>query len=72
MTQINGTKLWIKIVFEKKKGGFTKLIEAMSALGYEFTDTSATTFRGAILITACLVVRLNKVQPKKLRVQPDL
>ncbi|PSR98537.1 Transcription factor like [Actinidia chinensis var. chinensis] len=71
-TQIDGTKVWIKIVFEKKKGGFTKLMEAMSVLGYEFTDTSATTSRGAILITACLVVRLNKEQPKKLRVQLDV
>ncbi|GFZ06276.1 hypothetical protein Acr_18g0004460 [Actinidia rufa] len=55
VTQIDGNKLWIKIVFEKKKGGFTKLMEAMSVLGYEFTDTSVTTSKGAILITACLV-----------------
>ncbi|GFS29469.1 hypothetical protein Acr_00g0006850 [Actinidia rufa] len=56
VTQMDGTKLWIKIVFEKKTGGFTKLMEAMSVLGCEFTDTSATTSRGAILITACLML----------------
>ncbi|XP_057463903.1 transcription factor DYT1-like [Actinidia eriantha] len=55
VTRIDENKLWIKVVFEKKKSGFTKLMEAMSVLGYEFTDTSVTTSRGAILITACLV-----------------
>ncbi|XP_057488429.1 transcription factor DYT1-like, partial [Actinidia eriantha] len=55
VARIDGNKLWIKVVFEKKKSGFTKLMEAMSVLGYEFTDTSVTTSRGAILITACLV-----------------
>nr|WIE96140.1 basic helix-loop-helix transcription factor [Loropetalum chinense var. rubrum] len=54
VTNIDGEKLWIKIVFEKKRGGFTKLMEAMSFLGYEFTDTSVTTFKGAILISSCV------------------
>ncbi|KAH7858094.1 hypothetical protein Vadar_019895 [Vaccinium darrowii] len=54
VNQIEGNKLWIKIVFEKKRGGFTKLMEAVSVIGYEFTHTSVTTYRGAILVTACL------------------
>ncbi|CAL5409694.1 unnamed protein product [Camellia sinensis] len=54
VTQIDGYKLWIKLVYEKKRGGFTRLMETMSVLGYEFTDTSVTTSKGAFLITACL------------------
>lgn len=59
MNQIDRNKLWIKMVFEKKRGGFTKLVEAVSVIGYEFTDTSVTTSSGAILVTACLEVRFK-------------
>ncbi|KAI8567480.1 hypothetical protein RHMOL_Rhmol02G0125400 [Rhododendron molle] len=54
VNQIDRNKLWIKMVFEKKRGGFTKLVEAVSVIGYEFTDTSVTTSSGAILVSACL------------------
>ncbi|KAF7151771.1 hypothetical protein RHSIM_Rhsim02G0116400 [Rhododendron simsii] len=59
VNQIDRNKVWIKMVFQKKRGGFTKLVEAVSVIGYEFTDTSVTTSRGAILVTACLEVRLK-------------
>ncbi|KAI4296536.1 hypothetical protein L6164_036486 [Bauhinia variegata] len=54
VTQIDGNKLWIKIVFEKKKGRFKKLIETMNAFGIELMDTNATTTKGAFLITSCI------------------
>ncbi|KAA8519935.1 hypothetical protein F0562_014155 [Nyssa sinensis] len=54
VTHIDDSKLWMKIVFEKKRGGFTKLMEAISVLGFEFTNTSVTTSKGAILISSCL------------------
>ncbi|KAK9267547.1 hypothetical protein L1049_009975 [Liquidambar formosana] len=54
VTNIGGEKLWIKIVFEKKRGGFSKLLQNMSFLGFEFTDTSVTTSKGAILVTSCV------------------
>ncbi|KAG8385677.1 hypothetical protein BUALT_Bualt03G0070000 [Buddleja alternifolia] len=50
--QIDGTKLWIKIVCQKKRGGLTKLIESLSVLGFDLTDTSITTSRGAVLVTS--------------------
>ncbi|GFP83935.1 transcription factor dysfunctional tapetum 1 [Phtheirospermum japonicum] len=46
------TKLWIKIVFKKKKGGLTKLIEAIDVIGFDLTDTSITTSRRAVLFTS--------------------
>ncbi|KAK0579056.1 hypothetical protein LWI29_020237 [Acer saccharum] len=52
VTKINGKKLWMKIVFEKKLGRFTKLLEAMTYLGFEMTDTNVTTYKGAILVSA--------------------
>lgn len=54
VTCIDGNRLWIKIVFEKKRGGFTKLIEAMSVLGIDFVDINVTTFKGAILVTSSI------------------
>ncbi|KAI3495250.1 hypothetical protein L1887_37497 [Cichorium endivia] len=52
--RINENKLWIKIIFEKKLGGFTKLIEAMSMIGIELVDTNVTTTKGAVLVTSCI------------------
>ncbi|KAK4485144.1 hypothetical protein RD792_007757 [Penstemon davidsonii] len=48
---INGTKLWIKIVMQKKRGVITRLMEIMSALGFDLIDTSITTSKGAVLVT---------------------
>ncbi|KAI3800327.1 hypothetical protein L1987_28416 [Smallanthus sonchifolius] len=54
VTCIDENKLWMKIVFEKKIGGFTKLIEAMSLLGIELIDTNVSTTKGAVLVTSCI------------------
>ncbi|KAK2978966.1 hypothetical protein RJ640_017530 [Escallonia rubra] len=59
--QVDGSKLWIKIVFQKKRGGFTKLMEAMNVLGCDITDTSLTTSKGAFLFTSSVEV-ISKVQ----------
>lgn len=56
MTPINGNKLWVKVVLEKKRGGFTKLMEAMTDFGFELTDTSVTTSNGAMLVSSCVMV----------------
>ncbi|OMO64973.1 hypothetical protein COLO4_31670 [Corchorus olitorius] len=54
VTSIDGNRLLIKITFEKKKGCFTKLMEAMNYLGFELTDTNVTTFKGAMLFSSCI------------------
>ncbi|XVE51212.1 hypothetical protein DITRI_Ditri02bG0021600 [Diplodiscus trichospermus] len=54
VTTIDGNKLLIKIILEKKKGCFTKLLEAMNCLGFELSETSVTTFKGAMLISSCV------------------
>lgn len=59
MTSIDGTRLWIKIVYQKVKGGFSKLMEAMSVLGFDLTDISVTTSKGAILVTSCVEVKFD-------------
>lgn len=58
MTRIDENKLWMKIVFEKKIGGFTKLIEALNFLGIELVDTNVITTKGAVLVTSCIEVHL--------------
>jgi len=54
-------KLWVKIVFEKKRGGFNRLMEAMNAIGFELVDTTVTTSKGAMLVSSCVKVSKNKV-----------
>lgn len=58
VTRIDDNKLWMKLVFEKKLGGFTKLVEAISMLGIELVDTSVTTTKGAVLVTSCIEVQV--------------
>nr|KAJ0198522.1 hypothetical protein LSAT_V11C700349770 [Lactuca sativa] len=65
VSRINENKLWMKIIFEKKVGGFTKLMEAMSMLGIEVVDISVTTTKGAILITSCIEGKL--LVPERVR-----
>lgn len=49
-------KLWIKVVYEKKFGGFTKLVEAITRLGLEFNDTNYITSKEAAVVTSCIEV----------------
>ena len=56
MTQIDGNKLWVKIIIEKKRGRFKKLMEAMNTFDIELIDTNVTTTKGAFLITTCIQV----------------
>ncbi|KAL1537420.1 transcription factor DYT1-like [Salvia divinorum] len=52
VNHICGTKLWIRVVFQKKRGALTKLMEAISLLGIDLIDTTITTSRGAVLFTS--------------------
>ena len=60
MSYVDETKLWIKITLEKKRGRFTRLIEAMTYIGLELADTNVTTYKGAILFSSCVEVRQNR------------
>ncbi|XP_021759430.1 transcription factor DYT1-like [Chenopodium quinoa] len=51
---IDDNKVWIKVVYEKKMGVFTKLVDAITRLGLEFNDTNLTTSNGAAVISSCL------------------
>ncbi|KAF9672222.1 hypothetical protein SADUNF_Sadunf11G0018200 [Salix dunnii] len=54
VTTIEGDKLWIKIILEKKRGRFSRLMEEMSCFGLELNDSNVTTSKGAMLVTACV------------------
>ncbi|KAL9671134.1 hypothetical protein QQ045_008700 [Rhodiola kirilowii] len=54
LTPINDTKLWMKLKFSNRRGGFTKLMEAINYIGLEPTDISLTTCGGAMLISSCV------------------
>ncbi|KAG4960563.1 Transcription factor DYT1 [Glycine soja] len=50
--EINENKLWVKIIVEKKRGRFSRLMEALNNFGIELIDTNLTTTKGAFLITS--------------------
>ncbi|GAB2233135.1 hypothetical protein Droror1_Dr00002352, partial [Drosera rotundifolia] len=54
VVQVDYNKIWIKLTYKKRHGTLTSLVEAMSILGYEFTDTSFTTSKGVAIFTSCL------------------
>ncbi|KAM5586748.1 transcription factor DYT1-like [Rosa sericea] len=54
VAQIDGNKLWVKAIIEKKRCGFTKLVEAMTYFGFELTDTNVTTSNGAMVVSSIL------------------
>ncbi|EOY28514.1 Basic helix-loop-helix DNA-binding superfamily protein, putative [Theobroma cacao] len=54
VTNIDGNKLLIRIILEKRRGCFTKLIEAMNYLGFELCETNVTTCKGAMLFSSCV------------------
>ncbi|XP_061370108.1 transcription factor DYT1-like [Gastrolobium bilobum] len=54
VAQIDGNKLWVKIIIEKKRGRFKRLMEAMNNFGIELVDINLTTVKGAFLITICI------------------
>ncbi|XP_050370737.1 transcription factor DYT1-like [Argentina anserina] len=54
VAQIHGNKLWVKAIFEKKRGGFSKLVETMTYFGFELTDTNVTTSNGAMVVSSII------------------
>ncbi|MED6144378.1 hypothetical protein PIB30_015160 [Stylosanthes scabra] len=54
VTNIDGKKLWLKMIIEKKKGRFTQLMDVIHSFGIELIDTNITTMKGALLITASI------------------
>ncbi|GAU20770.1 hypothetical protein TSUD_84880 [Trifolium subterraneum] len=54
VAKIDGNKLWVKMIIENKRGRFKKLLEDLNNSNIEMIDVSATTIKGAYLITATL------------------
>ncbi|KAJ6999647.1 hypothetical protein NC653_010399 [Populus alba x Populus x berolinensis] len=63
VTSIEGDKLWIKIILEKKRGGFARLMEKMACFGLELIDSNVTTSKGAMLVTACVEAKNTSMVP---------
>ncbi|CAA3006166.1 transcription factor DYT1-like [Olea europaea subsp. europaea] len=53
-TSIDGTKVWIKIVYQKTKGRFTKIMEAMSVLGFDLTVSMSPRPKEQFLFSSCV------------------
>ncbi|OVA11639.1 Myc-type [Macleaya cordata] len=48
--QADENKLWIRVLCEKNRGGFTKLIEALNYLGFQVIDTNFICSKGVTSI----------------------
>ncbi|KAG4988737.1 hypothetical protein JHK84_031298 [Glycine max] len=60
-TKIDGNKLWVKMIIEKKRGRFKKLMEAMHNIGIELIDTNVTTLKKSYMVTTFMQVTLGKI-----------
>ncbi|KHN07694.1 Transcription factor DYSFUNCTIONAL TAPETUM 1 [Glycine soja] len=60
-TKIDGNKLWVKMIIEKKRGRFKKLMEAMDNIGIELIDTNVTTLKKSYMVTTFMQVTLGKI-----------
>ena len=49
MKLIGTREFLLKLSYEKKRGGFTRLMEAMNDLGLQVVDANITTFNGKVL-----------------------
>ncbi|KAJ8629128.1 hypothetical protein MRB53_022451 [Persea americana] len=63
VTPVDAKTLEIKIVCEKKEGGFSKLMAALGHLGLEVTSINVTSFRGVALNTICVEGELEMLKP---------
>lgn len=61
MIENDRDKLWVKIIFKKKRCGFTTVMEAMSAFSFEFININVTTSKGAMLVSSCVKVIKNMI-----------
>ncbi|CAN1165910.1 Transcription factor DYT1 [Linum perenne] len=60
--KIDEKKLWVKIVMEKRRGRFTRLLEAMTRLGLQPIHTNLTTSKGVFLVSFCVEVAYEDVK----------
>ena len=60
MIPIDDDKVWMKVVYPRRLGGLTKLVEGVTNLGFELNDTNLTTSKGAAILTSCLEVTISK------------
>ncbi|KAB1200779.1 Transcription factor ABORTED MICROSPORES [Morella rubra] len=58
VNQISQRDFWIRFCCEQRRGGFTRLMEALNLLGLQVADANITTFRGKVL-------NILKVEAKK-------
>ncbi|KAJ8761767.1 hypothetical protein K2173_004578 [Erythroxylum novogranatense] len=66
--ELDGNAVWMKMTLEKRRGRFTRLIEAMTRLGFELTDTNVTTAGETIIVSArvqAIIGDTMDVQQKK-------
>ncbi|XP_057420917.1 transcription factor DYT1-like [Lotus japonicus] len=54
VTQMNGNKLWVKMIIENKRGTFRKLAESLDTCSIAMMDTNLTAIKGALVITTCI------------------
>lgn len=59
MSQIYKNKFWLKVVLEKQNGGLTRLLEAVSAIGFELSDLNVTTKEEAMTVASCIEVKVS-------------
>ncbi|XP_020538971.1 transcription factor bHLH90 isoform X2 [Jatropha curcas] len=67
INQIGKREFLIRVLYEKKQGGFGRLMDAIHSLGLQVVDANMTTFNGKVLNILRVEADEKEIQPKKLK-----
>ncbi|KAL7113669.1 hypothetical protein ACP275_04G074900 [Erythranthe tilingii] len=67
VSQLGTRDFLVKIVCKQKRGGFSRLMEAMDSLGLQVTDSNVTTFNGSVLTVLKVEAKTMEVEPNSLK-----
>ncbi|KAL7152052.1 hypothetical protein ABFS83_04G072100 [Erythranthe nasuta] len=67
VSQLGTRDFLVKLVCKQKRGGFSRLMEAMDSLGLQVTDSNVTTFNGSVLTVLKVEAKTMEVEPNSLK-----
>ncbi|KAF7829356.1 Transcription factor bHLH90 [Senna tora] len=67
VNQIGRREYFIKLHYEKKRGGFARLMEAIHSFGLQVVDANIHTFDGKVLSILTVEANRQDIDPKRLR-----
>ncbi|KAL0459034.1 UNVERIFIED_CONTAM: Transcription factor ABORTED MICROSPORES [Sesamum latifolium] len=67
VSQLGRKDFLLKLICNQKRGGFSRLMEAVDSLGLKVTDANVTTFNGSVLNVLQVEANKTEVEPNALK-----